>query len=94
MSTLRRANDSGGRERVTMNDQKLTSGQKNVLGLIRKGAKEDGWAPVSKFVAPLFTDKHPAQMPAELCEFEHIGEGGRARLTDKGNAVLDAMAYL
>jgi hypothetical protein len=75
-----------------MNDKKLTAGQKNILGLIRKGAKEDGWAPVSKIVAPLFTD---GTMPAELYEFEPLDEGrGRARLTPLGANVLDAMAYI
>lgn len=71
--------------------EKLTAGQKNILALIRNGAKEDGWAPVSKVVAPLFTH---GTMPKELFEFERVGEGGRARLTPTGNNVLDAMAYL
>lgn len=77
-------------------EQKLTAGQKNILQLLRKGAKEDGWAPVSKFVAPLFTDKNipGGAMPAALCEFEPIADGGRARLTQMGNDVLDAMAWL
>jgi hypothetical protein len=79
-------------------DQKLTAGQKNILQLIRKGAKEDGWAPVSKVVAPIFTNKDipGGAMPAELCEFEPVGEDGRgrARLTQEGNSVLDAMAWL
>lgn len=78
-------------------EQKLTPGQKNVLGLIRKGAREDGWAPVSKFVAPLFTDQNipGGAMPKALCEFELLDEGrGRARLTQKGHDVLDAMVWL
>lgn len=77
-----------------MSEPKLNAGQKNILRLIRNGQKEDGWAPVSKFVAPLFTDDHPQKMPATLCEFESVGEGGRARLTPLGNSLVDAMAYL
>lgn len=77
---------------------KLSSGHKNLLGLVRKGADGDGWAPVSKPVARLFTDASlpGGCVPAALCEFEHIGEEGRgrARLTDEGNAVLDAMVWL
>jgi len=80
-----------------MNDtKKLSPGHKNILSLIRKGAKEDGWAPVSKFVAPLFTDKTipGGAMLVGDDERETAGEGGRARLTQEGSAVLDAMAWL
>lgn len=77
-------------------DKKLSSGHKHILTLIRKGAKEDGWAPVSKVVAPLFIDKSipGGAMPVELCEFEPVGDGGRARLTPLGHNILDAMAFL
>ena len=75
---------------------KLSPGHKNILTLIRKGVKEDGWAPVSRHVAPLFAD--PAipggTVPAELCEYESLGEGGRARLTPMGNGIVDAMIWL
>lgn len=77
---------------------KLSSGHRNMLGLVRKGAGADGWAPVSKPIARLFTDTAfpGGPVPARLCEFEHVGEDGRgrARLTDEGNAVLDAMVWL
>lgn len=77
---------------------KLTAGEKHILQLIRRDAGADGWTTVSKAVAPLFTDKKIpcGTMPEALCEFEHIGtEGaGRARLTQKGIDVLDAMAWL
>lgn len=75
---------------------KLTAGEKHILTLIRKGSDADGWAPVSKVVAPLFTDKAIpcGVMPEALCEFERIGDGGRARLTTLGNNLLDAMAWL
>lgn len=78
------------------NTKKLSPGHKNILSLIRKGEKDDGWAPVSKVVAPLFTDKSipGGAMPEELCEFEPVGDGGRARLTPQGREVLDAMAWL
>lgn len=75
---------------------KLTAGEKHILTLVSKGADADGWAPVSKFVAPLFTDrKIPCgTMPAALCEFESLGEGGRARLTELGKNLLEAMLWL
>lgn len=69
---------------------KLDAGQKNLLRLVRQGANQEGWAPVSAQVFPLF-DK---TMPRELVELEPVGaEGrGRARLTDEGTSLLDAMA--
>jgi len=76
--------------------KKLTSGNKNILSLIRKGQEADGWTPVSHVVAPLFTSTAHEPLPSELFEFELVGTDGRgrARLTDKGASVLDAMAYL
>lgn len=63
---------------------KLTSGQTHMLRLAMKGAKEDGWAPVSKVVWPLLAD-----IPTDLLEREQAEDGGgRARLTDTGAAVL------
>lgn len=77
---------------------KLTAGEKHILKLIRRDADPEGWTPVSKAVAPLFTDKKIpcGTMPGALCEFEHVGDDGRgrARLTDEGKSVLDAMAWL
>jgi hypothetical protein len=79
-------------------DQKLDSGQKNMLRLIRKGAATDGWAPVSNVIAPLFAGPKPPWrgIPPELCEFELVDESGagRARLTQAGNNILDAMEWL
>jgi hypothetical protein len=76
--------------------QKLTSGQKHILRLVRKGAASDGWAPVSKAVKPLFTDTNIpcGVMPGALVQFEAVGEGGRARLTELGNDLLEAMLWL
>lgn len=71
---------------------KLDAGQKNMLGLVRKGADDQGWAPVSAQVFPLLEKT----MPGALVELEAIGnEGqGRARLTKAGANVMDAMAWL
>lgn len=82
-----------------MNDhRKLTAGEQHVLTLIRKGADSEGWAPVSKIVAGLFTNPKMAggPMPRELCEFEHVGNdgSGRARLTDAGRNLLESLAWL
>lgn len=78
--------------------EKLTPGQFHILKLIRKEADAEGWAPISKAVAPLFTDRdiRGGVMPQPLCVFEPVGnEGrGRARLTQLGINVLDAAAWL
>jgi hypothetical protein len=75
---------------------KLTAGEKHILTLIQRGADADGWAPVSKAVKPLFVDKKIpcGTMPTALCEFEAVGEGGRARLTTLGKNLLEAMLWL
>lgn len=79
-------------------DRKLDSGQKNMLRLVRKGADSEGWAPVSKPVAQMFAGPKPPWrgIPSALCEFELVGDegAGRARLTQEGNNLLDAMEWL
>jgi hypothetical protein len=71
---------------------KLDSGQKHFLRLIEKGQQcPDGWCPVSATLYPLVQ----MTMPAELVEHHPAGDGsGRARLTDAGQNLLDAMAWL
>lgn len=82
--------------KMTDEPRQLTAGEKHVLRLIREGSDAEGWAPVSKIVSTLFTnEKLPSgPMPRALCEFEYVGEGGRARLTTAGNALLDSLAWL
>ena len=75
-----------------MSGQKLDGGQKHFLRLIEKGQQcPDGWCPVSKAVYPLVQKT----MPAELVEHHQLENGGgRARLTEQGQNLLDAMAWL
>ena len=70
---------------------KLDDGQKNLLRLVVRGADAEGWAPVSKPVFPLVE-----RIPAALVELERVGEEGRGRvrLTQEGEKVVDAMAWL
>ena len=70
---------------------KLDGGQKNLLRLVVRGADAEGWAPVSKPVFPLLE-----RIPAALVELERVGEEGRGRvrLTQEGEKVVDAMAWL
>lgn len=53
------------------------------MRLIQKDKKEDGWTPVSAPVLPFI-----AKLPTELVETRSDGDGGWARLTDKGETVL------
>ncbi len=71
--------------------KKLDSGEKNFMRLIAKGQEQHGgWAKVSKPLYPLVQ-----KMPVELVEHEPEDEGrGRARLTQRGEAILDAMDWL
>lgn len=70
---------------------KLDSGQRNLINLIRKGQDAEGWAKCSKPVLPLMKDR----VPAELADIEGPFEdgSGRARLTEKGNNLLDLAGY-
>jgi len=71
---------------------KLDSGQKHFLRLIEKGQQcPDGWAPVSALVYPLVQK----MMPPELVEHHEVEGGrGRARLTEEGQSLLDALMWL
>lgn len=70
--------------------RKLVSGEKHFLRLIDKDADAEGWCKVSKMVMPLVK-----KMPDGLVAWEDTEDGrGRARLTERGQAVLDAMAWL
>jgi hypothetical protein len=77
-------------------ESKLSAGQIHMLKLLRKEQDADGWASVSKAVAPLFIESRVGRMPTALCEFERVGAdgAGRARLTTEGNNVLNAMVWL
>ena len=70
---------------------KLDAGQKHLLNLVVKGADSEGWAPVSAPVFPLIE-----KMPRELVELEAVGDEGRgrARLTEAGANLMNAMAWL
>jgi hypothetical protein len=71
---------------------KLDAGQKHMLRLVMMEADAEGWAPVSAPVFPLIAKT----MPPELVELEAVGDEGRgrARLTDAGANIMDAMAWL
>jgi hypothetical protein len=72
-------------------EQKLDAGQRHVLGLIARDKKEDGWTVVSKQLYKALS----SNMPPELATFEMYEDGsGRAKLTDQGQSVIDAMAWL
>lgn len=65
--------------------RKVSSGDKSLLRLVAKGADMDGWAKVSRVVAPLIIG-----LPAGLVEFEQSADGsGMARLTETGRTVLE-----
>jgi len=69
---------------------KLDAGQKHMLKIIHRDADDDGWTEVSKHLFPVLSEN----MPTELIIFEKLQDGGRAKLTDEGNNVVSAMAWL
>ena len=78
--------------------RKLTAGELHMLRFVRRDAKPDGWTTVSDVVAPVFVGRESYRrppIPPTLCEFEQFADGsGQARLTQAGNNLLDAMAWL
>lgn len=71
-------------------ETKLDYGQKHILKLIARDSGEDGWTPVGKMLFPHIRK----EIPSELAEFEATDDAGRARLTEKGRSLVDAMAWL
>ena len=71
--------------------EKLDMQHRHIMNLIERDRNEDGWAKVSK---SLF--KHlDENMPKELVIIEKtIDGGGRIRLTEEGQNVLNAMKWL
>lgn len=73
-----------------MIETKLDGGQKHILRLIVRDKKEDGWTTISSQLYKTLS----AKIPSELAVFEPLGDAGRARLTDAGQGVINAMAWL
>lgn len=70
--------------------RKLTHGELHLLRLVQSEADADGWTRVSKPVMSIMT-----KLPAELVTVESLeDERGRARLTNEGESVLSAKAWL
>jgi len=69
---------------------KLEQEHKHILRLIARDRDENGWTKVSDLLYPHLSEN----MPTELATFERLGRGGRARLTEEGESVLDAMEWL
>lgn len=63
----------------------LNAREKHLLKLLLRDANKDGWTPVSFAVWPLIKS-----LPNELVETHP----GFARLTEKGNSIVEAMAWL
>ena len=74
-----------------MSDEvKLDAAQKHILTLIRRDMKPDGWTTVSEQLFATLSKN----VPTRLAVFEKLEVGGRAKLTDEGESVLNAMAWL
>lgn len=70
--------------------KKLSIGHKHIMKLISRDKNNDGWTPVGDKLYPHLV-KH---MPKELVEFSGSVGSYKDRLTDKGNNILEAMAWL
>lgn len=62
--------------------EKLSDRQIDTLRLLRRSVGADGWAKVSEICWPLLDC-----VPPDLIERERFEVGGRARFTERGDAV-------
>ncbi len=67
-----------------MTKRKLDSGIKHVMTLIQRDADHKGWTKVSSTLYPTISES----LPAELVEFQLVGEQYYGRLTQEGIIVL------
>jgi hypothetical protein len=61
----------------------LDQNQKHLIILVAQEAKSDGWAIVSEAVWPLLLP-----LPQGLIELRQLPNGGLAKLTEQGQAVV------
>jgi hypothetical protein len=69
---------------------KLNHGQKHILKLIDRDKDDEGWTHVSEALCPHID----SGIPKDLIELEINEDGGRARLTTEGQALIDSLAWL
>jgi hypothetical protein len=70
---------------------KLEAQHIHILELIKRDANpNDGWTRVSEQLYPVIS----GNIPRELATFEKWEIGGRARLTEEGKHVLDALKWI
>jgi len=69
---------------------KLNHAQKHILRLIDRDKDDGGWVRVSQAIYPHID----SNIPKDLIELETNKDGGRARLTTEGQAVIDSLAWL
>lgn len=69
---------------------KLEHQHKHIMKLIARDRKKDGWTRVSKALYPHLSKN----MPKELVAVEATEDGGRAKLTEEGQKIVDAMEWL
>ena len=74
----------------SMIERKLHGGDRRVIKLIARDRDDEGWATVTATLLRVIRDA----VPAALVVFEETENGGRARLTDEGEAVARAMPWL
>lgn len=70
--------------------ERLEAQHKHVLKLIERDQDAEGWTKVSEQLFKVLSEN----MPSELAIFEKLERGGRARLTDEGQNVLNAMEWI
>lgn len=70
--------------------KKLEPEHQHIMNLIQRDREDSGWVTVSETLYPVLSEN----MPDELVEFELTDNGGRARLTQEGENVLNAMQWL
>jgi hypothetical protein len=73
-----------------MSEIKLDNAQKHILRLIHRDKDSQGWTKVSEALCKTVREN----IPSDLATFEKLEDGGRVKLTEEGNGVILAMAYL
>ena len=69
---------------------KLELEHKHILKLIARDRVDGEWADVSETLCKYIK----ANMPVELVTFEKLDVGGRIKLTEEGQQVVNALAWL